>query len=447
MSQDDGNKRDSNSKRRPRPFIEKFGQKEKDKIGLMGRRRFLNFLSGLGLSSLSIQRLSQETVAKKTDDPKSEIPIPAGTRVKHPHKHEEGLPNHPLEVEEKTVTVSKDRWKHTQAARDADKKIRKFVNNRFDEDQISVRTECKTSFEREVVVSVTTVVKEIVTNQEEIGPDTPPETKTVEVEPDVSPDTVATRLPNHVPGHTQIGPNGETMKIPVRVVSEKSKLCKSFNERYRPVPGGCRQHAYPDYDWDYTLGTNCYPFSSSDADERVMLTAGHNFDDPNNNKDYEHIHQPGKDYTGGNKVGDHYKHVFTNQSEPKKGNDAGVWKTDSGIDLTNKLAKDGGGTRTTVKGTVSWSMIDAYAGDSDYEVKLQGTTSGISSGKITGLIQDHKNFETNLGGEGGDSGGPTYHELNDGVELLGITKAANLTSDDTYHQSIEQAMGLLNLSL
>lgn len=99
----------------------------------MGRRRFVETLAALGLSSQAVQGMTQERLQRLTGDPTDEVPMVHSLRAKNPERYREPpFPNEPVEREVKYYTVSRDRWVRMKSAYDAANRTRRKIERELD---------------------------------------------------------------------------------------------------------------------------------------------------------------------------------------------------------------------------------------------------------------------------------------------------------------------------
>ncbi|QCW04560.1 hypothetical protein [Natrinema pallidum] len=99
----------------------------------MGRRRFIETLAALGLSSQAVQGMTQERLQKLTGDPTDEVPMVHSLRAENPKRYKEPpFPNEPVEREVKYYTVSRDRWVRMKSAYDAANRARRKIDRELD---------------------------------------------------------------------------------------------------------------------------------------------------------------------------------------------------------------------------------------------------------------------------------------------------------------------------
>lgn len=419
----------------------------------MGRRRFLNILAGLGLSGASIEHLSQDTVAKAMSNPGKSVPFVSKVKLENPESYESGLPDEPLPTTETVETTPLDEWVTTKIAHKAATALsKKFDTESSCDGNVRVFVRTNRRGNKELVVRPTTVYRRDSAKESATTGESDSQENLVVASPSIGMEQLKAKVPDTVSQTATLGDREYTVDdINVEIESAERKLIdKEYDEKYRPVPGGAQIHVYNTNDPDYTFGSTCAPYYSYDASERVMVVSGHQFS--KSGKTYEHVHQPGKDYVGDNRVGERYDYIFTSDGDTSDGcgtyrYDAGVWAPESETDLTSKLAAKDGSYRKTISGYVTWDKIQQEEGSS-WTIKKQGTTTAVTSGTITDICSNDRRFQTSANAEGGDSGGAFYHVDSTGDALIaGVVNAATIDGASSEGNDIEWVLNEFNLTL
>lgn len=424
MSEDNngmsGRKEHSNNKRKPpSKYTSSVRSNPEFKVSQMGRRRFVQFISGLGVSAVSLSHFSKEAVAEVSSDPTNEIPILKKIKVVNPEQYADGLPNKPLETEEILTTVPRDKWTQVETAHQAAKDLQRKIEDRYGHPvaATSVRTDRNSG--KEIAVKVGKASS-------------------------VTPAKLEEDLPDQITGQKTIsGKLEETEGI--NIVFEQSDFeptVDDFNNRYRPVPGGAGARSYPTrYSPNYAPFTTCMPVYQGSS--RYMLTAGHVFDDGRTRRPHTYQWRRG---VGGNYFGYEHDYIYqTGTVAPRR--DAGL--IDPDVSLTAQMAEDGGGYRLPIGSILSWDYVRIQEGNRGFVVTKQGQSSGTQTGYIEDVDPTYYRLFTTAYGEGGDSGGPIYQvEDSPGVaNMIGLVTARQLSTSNTLGHHIEWALDYFNAQL
>jgi len=99
----------------------------------MGRRRFLETLAALGLSTQAVQGMSKEKLEQLTGDPTREVPLVSAIQAKNPERYKTPpLPDEPADRETEYYTVSRDRWVRMESAYDAARRVQNKLDQAVD---------------------------------------------------------------------------------------------------------------------------------------------------------------------------------------------------------------------------------------------------------------------------------------------------------------------------
>lgn len=355
------------------------------KLDRMGRRRFLNTLSGLGLSATTLSYITKDALAETTSDVTEEVPYVKLLRHTNPEEVREGAVP---EREPVWDTIPREKWVRVEAAHDAARQLNDRLDRKFSTSKIAAAVTSRNGdpYQKELSVKYTTV-------EHADGTVSSPSVSFTEVE---------RVLPSTVSGQAGGGRNAETIEnIPVTITRQRKieESCPGdvYNEDQEDmIPGGTR---VGDSGSAGTTGTA----ATRDSDGlNVMVSCGHLL-----NNDSGHLHQPGD-----LKSDEDLDVVNYDLSDS---NDHGYAKAYDSETFYRELASDAGGWKATdIKGIVTWDTIKSHEGDSSYEVRKQGNRTGTTKGYIVDTVEKstgEKNFWTNSDSGSGDSGGPHYRRI------------------------------------
>lgn len=174
------------------------------KLNLMGRRRFLNTLAGMGLSAGAVNHMNKDQLERLTGDPTDEVPRLA--YLEWPEGFDPDAPEFsgPLPDREPVYyTISRDRWTVIESAFDAAKRLNNKIEDLDDSGLINTSVQIADNGKAdEYTVNVDRVIK--ARKSPESGPGTlsmssvesDPNTET----PDVSLDELMGELPERAYG-------------------------------------------------------------------------------------------------------------------------------------------------------------------------------------------------------------------------------------------------------
>lgn len=396
-------KGDEGSKDR-RTFLE---QNPKSKTGMtsrpelrklmrMGRRRFLNRMAALGVSGTALSGLTKEAVAKNTDDPKKQVIRLFGERYKED--------KHPKEVdvpERKRVyhSIPLDQYIRTQASRNAANRLAKEFRG------------AQYSFGVSSLDGRGCVVAKHMTYgspNDDRSSNRPYEEFEDEVPRSVD--------------ETVIHDGTEYKEENIPVIQKRETLTEQdyFDDKYRPVPGGCEGERSEFWSNRWTLGLPAYSYEEwTDA----MVTASHCV----NRDDNVQIVQP----QDGTEIGK------SNQYTVEGDGDVATITTNSSTSIEYDIAAY---TWTSndymgwnVIGTVSSDKLDDMAANSDYAY-MQGATTGRDYQPVDEHFDKNKDSGPKVRivseSDNGDSGGGYYIvDENDDVYRVGIHAWGSETED------------------
>lgn len=390
------------------------------KLNQMGRRRFLDTLSSLGVSATTLQYISQDDINDLTSDPKNEVPYVEQFKHTNPKEVRKG---NPPKREPIYQTISRDRWIEVESAHNAAKKLREKLerdeNIKSNLIQVGVTT-VNDGHQKKKAVEVSYVNYERNIEQEE--------EKELHT-PDISKKDLSDKVPGQLTGtaRDEENENWTISEIPTVIKESNQKEAAGceryyYDGSYDRIPGGS---VYEVGGGSCTFGTPAYNVDSS---ERQMVTAGHCLD----GHTYEDIYQPDND---GESDGTVYK--YRDIGNDPFGVDYGLIRPPDSTDGSDQyrylLADDNGEYKDNlyIEGSLSWSTIK-YQEGKDYEIKQQGGRTGTTTGKIKSAYENDGNwyFRTTADAYSGDSGGPFYHVNDDNsVVIAGIF--ARYESSDT----------------
>lgn len=357
------------------------------KLSQMGRRRFLNTLTTLGVSGTAVAYMSQDTLAELTDDPTEEVPrLSTVEHVNHEAVVKEGAPP---EREPNYYTISRDEWAVVESAHDAKDKVNRLLSSIPGTDGVTagVTTITNNQSSEEAVV-----VKRTITKKRDGQT----------VSPTISEQKLRDELPASVSGTAGDGATAVTIEdIPVIVETETLSQRAYYDYNYRPVPGGPQIDDDNTDGWEGTGGTPAY---NNDAGKYDLVTAGHIL----SGSDGDRIHQPDFALDDSNYIGPRRDNKYNDPGTADPAFDAGVIDLDP--DEKYQLADDDGTYRDRhIVGIVAEDEIRDNKGNTSYELHKQGNKTGINKGSITEVYD--VSYDTNADDGNGDSGGPHYKEV------------------------------------
>ncbi len=102
-------------------------------LALMGRRRFIETLTAIGLSASTVSGMTKEKLLDLTDDPTDRVPRAKAIRLKNPDKWEAPpFPEREPQFETEYTTIPRDKWVRMESAYDASERIKRKVSSQFD---------------------------------------------------------------------------------------------------------------------------------------------------------------------------------------------------------------------------------------------------------------------------------------------------------------------------
>lgn len=386
------------------------------RITRLGRRGFVKALTALGVSSEAARSMSGEDLTQLTEDPSNEVPIIR--RYKHVN-HESGTSGEePLRREPIYGTVPRDQWIRVNTALDAVSQIRSKLRNSDVSIQDSGPTQVEVGITNRVEnADLGVVVKgiEYIDKSGEKLLDGPGVTDIEEV------------VPYSITGKVKFDNKvRERMNIPVKIEESRVEEQGTFEDKYRPVPGGCEMWDGGTYNGlGWTNGTAAQ--DDLNDGQSIWLTAAHCLERSVGRS----IHQSSE----GTKVGE------SGRNMPASVGDAGVIEPTS-ANVSWDIADYSGKYKWPIKGMVNNYSIQYMVDNSDTAcfqgVKTGRDTSATvldfipeSSSNPNGdkVVLDHDS-------DNGDSGGPYFDLLNDEAYIMGIHAWAE-GADDAKGNTIE----------
>ena len=360
------------------------------KLERMGRRRFMENLSGVGVSATTLQELTQDELTEVTHDPEEEIPYVARLRGDGDTR----VPEY--------ETIPREEWERRKTALNARDQVSQLLDQQFGNHPYSVafapKDQSPTGFGVEVRNPVAV---------DEHGARANP-SKSIEELEDVLPNKMEAEVRELEEEVTREG-------IPIDVLNQEQELVSYNQPNYDNVPGGIAIGT------TIEGGTLCAPFHSNDHGVG-WTTAGHVVKERNGsgqnpvNQDYD----GGIIYIGTSKDGffddNDLDYAFIENDNDKDNKEISKWIVDN--DASEKEFK--------LTGIVSNEELENSVGDSSYELYGQGRTTGRQSGQIVGITGNGtETVETDWVAKDGDSGGPLFYK-NDSDEayIAGIVYAA-----------------------
>lgn len=406
-------------------------------IDRMRRRRFMNTMVGLGVSIEAMNYLSKDIAAKIIEDPEKEVPRLSKLKHKNPERYSEPpLPDHPPEIEPEFYTISRDRWAVVETSHLAARKIRNRLYRRFDCESWEMSVGVKEMNEGQHT-TLGVLVKHIksIEKKDDDNNKTGNKVKTEEIRD---------YLPSSISAHVKKEQvEAKRSDIPIAVEQDQLSESEYFNYKYRPIPGGCKLSDKSTFSNE--VGSSCTPAWDSDRGKYVLLTAGHLPDNSNDN-----LQQPKYwGYTKQNQIGNCDKRIKQGKFD--------VATIDSTKDLIYWTAQNiEDEYNIPIRGIVGIDEIKDNADNSNYELRLQGRTSGITRGEInfvettdpTNISHECHRIWGTMDSAGGDSGGPHYKVENEsnglGAYIAGVHawEGGNGDAVSTAIQGIQKEFNL-----
>ncbi|WP_128477354.1 trypsin-like serine peptidase [Halorussus pelagicus] len=367
-----------------------------DDLRKMGRRRFMESLTALGVSSGAAAALSPEKLSQLTDDPTSEVPRLGWYEFQNKDAVIKGA--EPPEPEPTYYTIPRDQWRQVEGAKQAARQL----SSRFDDSSVNTAIR-KHDDGVAVEIQYERLIRDVDGQQ------------TVAREPGVDIEQVKDSVPARTSAQVTFADKTDTIEdIPV-TVREKTDIeersCDEpapsdcyFDRKYRPVGGGCEFGGHNESGCNVTLGP---PAWSTDIEEYVMTTAYHCVD-----ADYENpVHQPTGD---DNYLGSRYDYISGSDG------DAAAIRTDGYV--TMGICNDAGTDMDYgVAGMVAQDRIEDMVASDEY-IWVQGRRTGRNGGEI--MWHDSTRSDPRVGykisTDGGDSGAPVWDFKDGDAYIIGI---------------------------
>jgi hypothetical protein len=393
------------------------------KIGRMGRRKFMEFLAGIGLSSTVVQNISADELQELTDDPTERVPRAKGYRPPEDLDSIESIDD--LEIE--YYTIPRDQWIVVETAKDAARRVQEKIDEIEGADGVRACVSTKVNnHRRQKAISVEIPRVKTRTNNDE-------ENSSISG-PDITKDDLKYRLPDEMAGSVGRSETPEAIVegIPIHIeetitfldhsCGEKSGTLSHYNFDYPDVPGGANIKV-PAVGSDATSCAHVYDYDKSDY---RMLTAGHLLIDTDGESEPDYAGE-GRYWSQSTTVGSAEEvHCFyasnRNNSYPM---DVAILNTDqNNKSLSSKVAKD---DRYDMYDEELYGTAHSdYVSDLEFwgkKVTKQGRKTGRCSGVIDkysddedngSLIALKKGGSTGVKSDSGDSCGIYFHTDNDG---------------------------------
>ncbi|WP_152419867.1 hypothetical protein [Natrialba hulunbeirensis] len=375
------------------------------KLRRMGRRRFLSTVAGLGVSGAALNFLTKDAVASVDLDDE----VPRLSKLRHTN-HEAVLRREEKPQREPIFyTIPRDEWAVVETAHDAAAQVNSLLEAEGASDGVTagVTTVTRGHHSQKAVI-----VKRTVNRGEE-------ET----IEPTPSKEKLRGMLPDTISGTAGDGNYRRTIDgIPITIETEQLSLSSQtqdtssgpgnyYNHEYRPVPGGSVLQWGDAASFQY--GSGGTPVHDGSNNDYNLVTAGHVIKD-------EDMYQPATD--DDQHIGSRMDDKHDDPGTPEPAFDAGVIDLDT--DTYHQFAGASGDDTywddVHIFGIVGRDeLVDNE--NSDYSLRRRGARTGMESGTLNEVYDDHHAFDTSADEDDGDSGGPHFmREYNSG---LGIYEA------------------------
>lgn len=366
------------------------------RLASMGRRRFVKYLSGIGVSAPLINNITTDGLLSITSDPNKEVPYIR--RWVHSN-HEEVTNGQKPDREPIYDTISRDKWVKVESAFDGARQLNTLLKKNFGQNTLvdAGVTKIGRNSEHAVVVNYSTLVE-----------DTPMGTSVRET-PTPSVEMVEDLAPSKINGVA--GRDGEkswtVQDIPV-IVEQKERFdggsCGDwYNTEYGDtIPAGTQIAM-----GNGSGGTTGSPAYAGGSLGNTMVSCAHVLNETNR------VYQP--DANVSNRDG------TVVETTKNYYDDHGYFDDNNGEHFQHKLAHNNGGTKNLqIQGTVSWQTIKNNTGNENYTVKKQGGRTGVTQGHIKDSYNRGKRLFITAGSDRGDSGGPMYRTQNGNVYMVGV---------------------------
>ncbi|WP_154658608.1 hypothetical protein [Halopiger djelfimassiliensis] len=368
------------------PPLQIMTTKDTSELARMGRRRFVNALASLGISGVTLNYMSQETLAKETDNLGDEVPYVAYLANNNPEAEYEDADRNGRAPIYRTLEF--DKWVEIESIHNAARKLNQELSERFEDGEFLLSSVSSTvsGHRRKLVVTAQYTTIETATGET--------------LEPSISYEEFVDSLSVEIEGG--VGRDEYTHQRIFDVEPKKVTRTQTahFDSEYRPVPGGCQATKKID-ETSAEVMTTATPVYDSEDNDQQLVTSGHGL----LSTDSDEVYQPLPDDQFGT----------TGEAIAESAFDAGIVDTDS---YTHDIANSSGGTEGwPIDGIVTWDSIKSHVDDTDYELTVQGRSTGRETGYIydtaTGSASYQKAFGVSDTAKKGDSGGPAFRKTTD----------------------------------
>lgn len=348
---------------------------DSSKFGRMGRRRFVETLSGLGVSAATVNELDPDDLEDITQDPEEEVPYLARYETL---TKEEGKPPSRKPVYK---SIPRDEWERRRTAIDAMNKINEKVNRDFEDPRIGAVFKSHDQSPTEFGVAVKV-------------PDDPALRESLEV--------IEEELPSEKKGRTPEKNSVERGGIPVDVEIKDMEPLACYNlQNYDPVPGGQATAG----------GTLTGTFYSNKRSLDGWVTAGHVAEEgaaisQSTGSSYDFIG------TGRDSVNEEQNGGLRDCAFVEPISDEGVIGYICEEDNSDKQG-------FPIGGIILNRELQNNVGNTDYGVRLQGKISCKDTAHISEMNQGDS-ITVEYGKASGDSGGPAYRVVDGDAYIVGI---------------------------
>lgn len=246
--------------------------------------------------------------------------------------------------------------------------------------------------------------------------------------PEITYEEFVEMVPNKMTGIAKH--NGKKYReedIPIRTHNRRN-VEEAFNDRYRPVPGGCAHG-------NGTLGT---PVVDGYSGDQAWVTAAHTVD---RSSGYD-VYQPSSSFWYDNKIGESDRYTFIDNG------DAAVISAER--DIWYGIAGSNGSYDYPIYGKVASSNIE----DQNILWK-QGKTTGRDYGSVKEVYwhsSGHERVNLDVYTDSGDSGGPYYARNEDRAYIAGIHNGSSYDRETgerlhAYGQTMEDVEDKLDVTV
>lgn len=365
----------------------------------MGRRRFVNAIANLGVSSYTVSHLSKDALAAATNNPEKEVPRLLG--FVHTNHDEVVEKNAVPEREPRFYTISRDEWAYTESTYNAAAKVSAMFAS---EPQVEVSVSNRND---SLGISVLYSVIERADGSVD--------------KPNIPFKKVKESTPTSITG--EVKANGKLYSrenIEVNVFKSQ-EIEQSFDSKFRPVPGGC-QAEDPAHE-PFTLGT---PATSLEDNSQCWVTAAHVTDRTTG----ENIHQPNNPYFSSNKIGE-------TRQVTQEGNGDVATIVSTGPDNAYNIANDDGTYGWQIAGVLGRDKLKDMNSNGE-SLYVQGRTTGRNQGQVLNVDTNGTEWVyIDVDTDTGDSGSPYFHVTPDNYALIaGIHRGSvDIDNDGNFDET------------